>query len=360
MTLRNVASECTALCIGNDFKCNFPLLSSLLWPQDRYEKTNIDNIDDLCTAQLRPNLYKFNYTDSCKLALDRFYKKDGIGPLSYIYKLFNDKNSVFSKYNESWNKVISLSSASALNLPIEEDQNPALGWRGIRVCIDQPNILKTQLRAMIIANQEFGNLEIMLPMVSRLEEVLIVKRILNEALKEVAEQTGKEVVRPRFGVMIEVPCVAFILNELAAECDFFSIGSNDLIQYLFAADRSNPKVSKIFDPFNPAAVRCLKYLIDRTTEVGKPLSVCGELAGSPVGSLLLMSLGYSNLSMNYSQIARVKYIARHVNLQDLLSIGKMALTLNSSVKIKSLYIEYAKSQGLSSVIDPKNYNQNRS
>ena len=160
--------------------------------------------------------------------------------------------------------------------------------------------------------------------------------------------------------MIEVPCVAFILNELAAECDFFSIGSNDLIQYLFAADRSNPKVSKIFDPFNPAAVRCLKYLIDRTTEVGKPLSVCGELAGSPVGSLLLMSLGYSNLSMNYSQIARVKYIARHVNLQDLLSIGKMALTLNSSVKIKSLYIEYAKSQGLSSVIDPKNYNQNRS
>lgn len=245
-------------------------------------------------------------------------------------------------------------------LPIEEDQNPALGWRGIRVCIDQPNILKTQLRAMIIANQEFGNLEIMLPMVSRLEEVLIVKRILNEALKEVAEQTGKEVVRPRFGVMIEVPCVAFILNELAAECDFFSIGSNDLIQYLFAADRSNPKVSKIFDPFNPAAVRCLKYLIDRTTEVGKPLSVCGELAGSPVGSLLLMSLGYSNLSMNYSQIARVKYIARHVNLQDLLSIGKMALTLNSSVKIKSLYIEYAKSQGLSSVIDPKNYNQNRS
>ena len=212
----------------------------------------------------------------------------------------------------------------------------------------------------VFANQEFGNLEIMLPMVSRLEEVLIVKRILNEALKEVSEQTGKEVVRPRFGVMIEVPCVAFILNELAAECDFFSIGSNDLIQYLFAADRSNPKVSKIFDPFNPAAVRCLKYLIDRTTEVGKPLSVCGELAGSPVGSLLLMSLGYSNLSMNYSQIARVKYIARHVNLQDLLSIGKMALTLNSSVKIKSLYIEYAKSQGLSSVIDPKNYNQNRS
>lgn len=121
MTLRNVASECTALCIGNDFKCNFPLLSSLLWPQDRYEKSYIDNIDDLCTAQLRPNLYKFNYTDSCKLALDRFYKKDGIGPLSYIYKLFNDKNSVFSKYNESWNKVISLSSASALNLPIKAD-----------------------------------------------------------------------------------------------------------------------------------------------------------------------------------------------------------------------------------------------
>lgn len=245
-------------------------------------------------------------------------------------------------------------------LPIEEKQNSALGWRGVRVCIDQPNLLKTQLRAMIIANIEYGNLEIMLPMVSRLEEVLIVKRILKEAIREVEEEHRKVIPRPKFGVMIEVPCVALILDELAAECDFFSIGSNDLIQYMFAADRSNPRVSKIFDPFNPAALRCFKFLLDKTRHLDRPISVCGELAGSPIGSLLLMSLGYRNLSMNYSQIARVKYITRHINVADLMSIGKKALTLNSSVKIKSLYVEYAKAQGLASVIDPKNYDQNRS
>ncbi|MGN0903160.1 MAG: putative PEP-binding protein, partial [Succinivibrio sp.] len=240
-------------------------------------------------------------------------------------------------------------------LPIEE-QNPALGFRGIRVCIDQPNIIKTQLRAMLKANMDTGNLEVMLPMVSRLEEVLTVKRIMNEAIRELEDEFSRPVNRPRFGVMIEVPCVAFIMEELASECDFFSIGSNDLIQYLFAADRSNPKVSKIFEPFNPAAVRCFKLLIDKANETGKEISVCGELAGSPIGSLLLMSLGYTCLSMNYSQIARVKYMVRHINLGDLMAIGKKALTLNSSVKIRALYQEYAESLGLGSVIDQQKYN----
>lgn len=237
-------------------------------------------------------------------------------------------------------------------LPIEE-QNPALGWRGIRVCIDQPNILKTQLRAMLKAQLEYGNLEIMLPMISRLEEVLIVKRILNEAISEIEDETKQTVKRPPFGIMIEIPCVAYILDVLAAECDFFSIGSNDLIQYLFAVDRTNPKVSKYFDTFNPAAIRCLKFFKDKTESLNKPISVCGEIAGSSLGSLLLLSLGYTNLSMNYSQIARVKYISRHINLNDLLAIGKKALTLNSSVKIKHLYTEYAQAQGLMSVIDQK-------
>lgn len=242
-------------------------------------------------------------------------------------------------------------------LPIEEN-NPALGWRGVRVCIDQPNILKTQLRAMLIANKDFGNLEIMIPMVSRLEEVVIVKRLLNEAIYEIEEETGAKIPRPRFGVMIEVPCVAFMLDELASECDFFSIGSNDLISYLFAADRANPKVSKLFDAFNPAAVRCFKYLIDRANSLQRPIAVCGEIAGSPIGCMLLMSLGYTRLSMNYSQISMVKYIVKNINLQDLQSVGKQAMALNSSVKIKQLYIEYAKSKGLYSVIDTLSLGKN--
>ena len=241
-------------------------------------------------------------------------------------------------------------------LPIEE-KNPALGWRGVRVCIDQPNILKTQLRAMIYAHKKYGNLEIMIPMVSRLEEVLIVKRILAEAIHEIEEETSSKITPPRFGVMIEVPSVSLMLDEIASECDFFSIGSNDLISYMFAADRTNPKVSTLLDAFNPAAVRYLKYLNGRAKKLQKPISVCGEIAGSPIGCLLLMSLGYTNLSMNYSQIARVKYITRNINLQDLLAIGERALALTSCVKIKQLYIEYAKSNGLYSIIDTKSLGQ---
>lgn len=235
-------------------------------------------------------------------------------------------------------------------LPIEE-QNPALGWRGIRVCIDQPNILKSQLRAMIYAHMEHGNLEIMLPMIARVEEVQIVKRILNEAISEIEQENNTIISRPRFGVMIEVPCLAYVLEDIAQEVDFFSIGSNDLIQYLFAVDRNNPKVSKFFDPFNPAAVRCLKFIVDKSRALNKPVSICGELAGSALGSLLVMSLGYEHLSMNYSQMARVKYIVRHINISELLKVGAQALTLGNSEQIKALYEDFARANGLSRVIE---------
>jgi len=237
-------------------------------------------------------------------------------------------------------------------LPIEEN-NPALGWRGIRVLIDQPNIFKTQLRAMIAAQKDFGNLEVMVPMVSRLEEVLITKRILNEAIGELEKEYDTPIKRPRFGIMIEVPCVGLMMDELASECDFFSIGSNDLISYMFAADRNNPKVSKLFDAFNPAAVRYFKYLSARAKSLQRPISVCGEIAGSPLGCLLLLSLGYTTLSMNYSQIAMVKYIIRNVDLAELIALGKRALALNSSVKIKQLYIEYMKEKGLYWIVQSK-------
>lgn len=235
-------------------------------------------------------------------------------------------------------------------LPIEEG-NPALGWRGIRVTLDQPNILKTQLRSMLFAQQEFENLEIMIPMVSRLEEVISFKKILNEAIKEIVIQTNKPVKPPRFGVMIEIPSIAYVLPEIAKEVDFFSIGSNDLTQYLMAVDRSNQKVCRFFDVFNPAIIRCLKYLCDESNRLGKPISVCGEIAGNPLGALMLLSLGYKCLSMNYSELARVKYICRRISFADLQEIGQIALTLDNSVKIRALYNEYAANQGLSRIID---------
>lgn len=118
MTIRNVASECTALCLGNGFKCNYPLLSSLLWPRDQYRNVQIDDIDDLCTTAVMPGYFKFTPTKSCKLALDRFYKKEGVGPLSYVYKIFKDKNSIFQQYVKNWNEAVALCPYSALDLPV--------------------------------------------------------------------------------------------------------------------------------------------------------------------------------------------------------------------------------------------------
>ena len=235
-------------------------------------------------------------------------------------------------------------------LPIEET-NPALGWRGVRVTVDQPQILRTQLRAMLQAQAEFGNLEIMVPMVMRMEEVLTVKRILLECKEHVEKALGREIKMPRFGVMIEVPATVFLLEDLAKEVDFFSIGSNDLISYLLAVDRSNPKVSGYFDAFHPAVVRCLAKLHDESERLGRDIAVCGEIAGSPLGALLLLSLGYDKLSMNYSELSRVKYVVRRVSYKDLRAIGEQALKLNSTADIRKLYQNYAKEQGLERIAE---------
>ncbi len=235
-------------------------------------------------------------------------------------------------------------------LPIKE-VNPAFGWRGVRVTIDQPQILSVQLKAMLLANQEFGNLEIMVPMVSRPDEVMYMKNAIAQAASDLAKGTGRDIKLPRFGIMLEVPSVVYFLEDFIDEVDFLSIGSNDLIQYLLAVDRSNPKVSRFYDPFHPSVVRCLKFLSDTAREHNKHISVCGELAGDPMGALLLISLGYTVLSMNYSDIAKIKYIVRRIDVTQLLKIGQQAVMQKDSSVIRSLYEKYSQDFALSKVID---------
>ena len=237
-------------------------------------------------------------------------------------------------------------------LPIKE-ANPALGWRGVRVTLDMPNILYTQLRAMLRAHQKYGNLELMLPMVSRLEEVIAVKKAMIEVANELRVKTGQEVTLPRFGVMVEVPACAYLMDELAAEVDFFSIGSNDLIQYLLAVDRANQKVIRFYDNFHPAVVRCLNDFARKAETLGKRINVCGEIAGDPLGALMLLSLGYTSLSMNYSYISRIKYILRRVSFTQLRELGEQALKLMDSSSIRALYDSYATAQGLGKIVAHK-------
>ncbi|OBX37586.1 phosphoenolpyruvate-protein phosphotransferase [Halomonas elongata] len=197
--------------------------------------------------------------------------------------------------------------------PIDE-ANPFLGWRGIRVTLDHPEVLMVQLRAMLRASQGLDNLQVLLPMVTNVSEVDDALRLLERAISELGEE-GVSVARPRVGVMIEVPATLYQLEALARRVDFFSVGSNDLTQYLLAVDRNNPRVAELYDACHPAVLSALSRLAVESRELGVPASVCGELAGDPAGALLLMGMGFEALSMNAPSLPKVRAAVRRVSLE---------------------------------------------
>ncbi|MFY0640795.1 MAG: phosphoenolpyruvate--protein phosphotransferase [Bermanella sp.] len=196
--------------------------------------------------------------------------------------------------------------------PIEED-NPFLGWRGIRVTLDHPEIFLLQIRAMLKASEGLNNLKIMLPMITSTSEVEEALHFIYRAYQEVLEE-GIQVDMPEVGVMIEVPAAVYQAKQLASMVDFLSVGSNDLTQYLLAVDRNNPRVAGLYDSFHPSVLAALQHIVDAGKSENCPVSVCGELAGNPAGALLLMAMGYDMLSMNATNVPRVKSVIRHSEL----------------------------------------------
>jgi len=196
--------------------------------------------------------------------------------------------------------------------PIEED-NPFLGWRGIRVTLDHPEIFLLQVRAMLKASVGLNNLQIMLPMITTINEVEEAQHLIYRAYQEVIEE-GIHVDMPKVGVMIEVPAAVYQARSLAKMVDFISVGSNDLTQYLLAVDRNNPRVAELYDGFHPAVLSAMKYVADSANAEQCPVSVCGEMAGNPAGALLLMAMGYDMLSMNATNLPRVKSVIRSVDM----------------------------------------------
>ncbi|MBB1313940.1 phosphoenolpyruvate--protein phosphotransferase [Aliivibrio sp. SR45-2] len=209
-------------------------------------------------------------------------------------------------------------------LPIEED-NPFLGWRGIRFTLDHPDIFLLQLKAMVRANIGNNNLSIMLPMISGIPELKQSRKLINQAYEEVLNESGVSFVLPRIGMMIEVPSMLYLLPRITELVDFISVGTNDLTQYLLAVDRNNSRVSHVYESYHPAVLLALKQIIDTAQQYNLPVSVCGELAGDPIGCLLLMGLGYEHLSMNTSNVAKVKYIIRKVTLEEVKEIVEKLL-----------------------------------
>ncbi len=203
--------------------------------------------------------------------------------------------------------------------PIEEE-NPFLGWRGIRVTLDHPEIFTAQIRAMIRASIGLDNLQIMLPMISNVNEVNSAMQLIKRAHRELIQE-GLSVKFPPVGVMIELPAAVYQTGALARMVDFVSVGSNDLTQYLLAVDRNNPRVASLYSAFHPAVLHALYHVVREAQEAGKQVCICGEMAGDPGAAILLMAMGFDILSMNAATLLKVKSVIRSVSLdaaQDLL------------------------------------------
>ena len=196
------------------------------------------------------------------------------------------------------------------------EKNPLLGWRAIRFCLDKRDIFKTQLRALLRASTA-GNLRIMFPLISCEEELLHALDLLEEAKRELKAEGKPYKEDVPVGIMIEVPSAALASDILAQKADFFSIGTNDLIQYTMAIDRGNEKVAKLYNPYHPAILRLIRLIVDNAHEAGIKVGMCGEMAGSPQSALLLLALGLDELSMNYHSLPEVKEVIRSVEMQEL-------------------------------------------
>ena len=199
-------------------------------------------------------------------------------------------------------------------LELDEEENPGLGWRGIRFALDNKAVFLTQLRAMLRADQGSDNLQIMVPMVTRVDEVDATVALLNEAIEQLGRE-GVTVRRPRFGVMIEAPAAVALLDHFASRVDFVSIGSNDLSQYTLALDRNNPRVANRFDHLHPAVLRTVAVVAAETKRLGLEVSLCGEMASDPLAVVALVGLGIDTLSMSSFNLPKIKYLIRHLSLE---------------------------------------------
>ncbi|WP_034457548.1 phosphoenolpyruvate--protein phosphotransferase [Buttiauxella noackiae] len=234
-------------------------------------------------------------------------------------------------------------------MPISEE-NPCLGWRGIRITLDQPEIFLVQVRAMLRANAATGNLSILLPMITSIDEIDEARRLIDRAGREVEEVLGYELPKPRIGVMVEVPSMVFMMGHLASRVDFISVGTNDLTQYLLAVDRNNTRVASLYDSLHPAMIRALSHIAKEAERNGIDLCLCGEMAGDPMCVALLVGMGYRHLSMNGRSVARVKYLLRHISLEETQQLAQRSLEAQLSTEVRHQVASFMERRGMGGLI----------
>jgi phosphotransferase system enzyme I (PtsI) len=228
----------------------------------------------------------------------------------------------------------------------QREPNPFLGWRAIRVCLDQPEMFCTQIRAVMRARAA-GDVQLMLPLVTQVEEVTQTREYVEEVAEELRKAGIPHDPKLPVGVMIETPAAAIMIDELATHSDFLSVGTNDLTQYTLAVDRSNAGLADRYTPFHPAVVRSLRRLIQVGNGTQRSVSVCGEMASEPMAALLLLALGYTVFSVAPPKLSLVRWLARQVDLRQLSQMGDAVLQASTTQEVTNLITE-----AVAGVIDP--------
>jgi phosphotransferase system enzyme I (PtsP) len=234
--------------------------------------------------------------------------------------------------------------------PIHEE-NPFLGWRGIRITLDHPEIFSVQLRAIFRANIGLDNLRLLLPMISNVGEVDEALRIIRRVHQELRAQ-GEAVVMPDIGIMIEVPSAIFQIDALAPRVDFLSIGTNDLTQYMLAVDRNNARVAPLYDSLHPAVLRALMQVVVTAQRCKREVGVCGEMAGDPASAILLLGMGISNLSASVTSLPRVKWVIHNFSVARARDILDEVLTMEDTRSIRRHLDTILQQAGLGSLVRP--------
>lgn len=232
--------------------------------------------------------------------------------------------------------------------PITEE-NPFLGWRGIRITLDHPEIFLVQIRAMIRASVGLNNLNILLPMISDVAELNDALGLIHQAYAEILEE-GEDIVMPKVGVMIEVPSAVYQAGSLARRVDYLSIGTNDLTQYLLAVDRNNPRVAELYDSMHPSVLRAILQVIESARVHGKPVSVCGEMAGDPAAAILLLGMGIDSLSMSVASLPRVKWVIRNMTRESAHEILSEVLLMEDAHAIREYLNNVLDESGMGGLI----------
>ena len=228
--------------------------------------------------------------------------------------------------------------------PVVED-NPFLGWRGIRIMLDHPEIFLTQIRAILKVNIYQNNLRLMLPMISDVGEVDEAIGLIRKAYKELTDE-GMDIPYPIIGLMIEVPSAVYQMDALARRVDFFSVGSNDLTQYLLAVDRNNKQVAELYNCLHPSVLKSIQQVVNIAHKYNKPVSVCGEMAGDPASALVLVGLGVDSLSMSVGSLLRVKLAIRSFTQKQIKHMCSKSLEMESAGEIRLLVNEALERAGI--------------